>query len=89
MKPNLIEVYNLFCAVCVQFDPSLPLIHHTKNGSFAYADVDDGLLTKLYDLAFSHQGLYRKLIAADGQERQLLQLEVINLLWTKCKDYIL
>ena len=88
MKPNLIEVYNLFCAICVQFDPKLPLIHHTKSGSFAFADVSDVLITKLYSLAFDNLDLYRKLVAADGQERQLLQLEVINLLWTECNDLI-
>lgn len=88
MKPDLIEVCNLFCAICCQIDPSLPLIHHTKSGSFVFANVCDELLALLHNLAFNNLDLYRRLAQAEGKDRQLLQLDVINLLWTECKDYI-
>lgn len=90
MRYNLIELYNLFCAACVQLDPSLPLIYHSYDGKLVYPSPNDNLVALLHDLAFDNLAIYRQLTqAADEQDRRMLKLEIINLLWTECKDYIL
>ena len=90
MKPNLIEAYNLFCAICCQLDPSLPLIYHSRDGKMGYPAPRDDLSSLLHDLAFDNLATYRQLTqAASEQERRTLKLEIVNLLWVKCKDYIL
>lgn len=89
MRYDLIELYNLFCAVCVQLDPSLPLIYHSRDGKMVYPDLSDDLVSLLHNLAFDNLAIYRQLTqATDNQDKQLFRLEVINLLWTECKDHI-
>lgn len=90
MRYNLIELYNLFCAVCVRLDPSLPLIYHSHNGKLSYPAPSDDLVSLLHDLAFDNLAIYRKLTqAANEQDRRMLKLEIVNLLWVKCNDYVL
>ena len=89
MRYELIDLCNLFCAVCVQLDPSLPLIYHSHDGKIVYPAPSDDLVSLLHDLAFDNLTTYRQLTqATDNQDRQLLKLEIVNLLWTECKDYI-
>ena len=89
MRYELIDLCNLFCAVCVQLDPSLPLIYHSRDGKMVYPAPSDDLVSLLHDLAFDNLAIYRQLTqATDNQDRQLLKLEIVNLLWTECKDYI-
>ena len=90
MTYDLIALYNLYCAVCVQLDPSLTLIYHSRDGKMGYPVPSDDLVSLLHDLAFDNLTTYRQLTQATGeQERRTLKLEIVNLLWVKCKDYIL
>ena len=90
MRYNLIELYNLFCAVCVQLDPSLPLIYHSHGGKLGYPAPSDDLISLLHDIAFDNLAIYRRLTqVANEQDRQTLKLEIVNLLWTECNDHIL
>ena len=89
MRYELIDLCNIFCAVCVQLDPSLPLIYHSRDGKMVYPAPSDDLVSLLHDLAFDNLAIYRQLTqAASEQERRTLKLEIVNLLWVECKDYI-
>lgn len=89
MRYELIDLCNLFCAVCVQLDPSLPLIYHSHDGKIVYPAPSDDLVSLLHDLAFDNLAIYRQLMqASDKQDKQLLRLEIVDLLWRECGDYI-
>lgn len=85
---SLIDLYNLFCATCCQLDPALPLLYYSKGG-VSYPEPDDDLVAKLHDLAFDNLVTYRQLTqATDLQDQQYLRLEIVDLLWRECAEYM-
>lgn len=77
MRNNLIGLLNLFCAICCQFEPGLPLMYQYSDEKF---DFSDTVIEKMYDIAFDNLKLYKSLVAAKSkQEQQLIKLDLIEL----------
>lgn len=77
MRNNLIGLLNLFCAICCQFEPGLPLMYPYSDEKF---DFSDTVIEKMYDIAFDNLKLYESLVAAKSkQEQQLIKLDLIEL----------
>lgn len=84
MKLTLAQLFYSFSAMCHRLDPALPPLKAEEEIWLG----DEGLYHKMNILALHELPRYRQLIHSTGSRRQALQIEMLNLLWRECRQWL-